>query len=133
MNFKTIETTRKELPQYLQDLIKLTGKRPNKVEVRFNSGTEMHTVYREVWSFGCVVSEHKECRMGSDGEWDTHTTEIYSAPTVMLFKSRHGSYAVITLFGVSENVTTIQEALECSFVAGDGVLEQMSAAVKACE
>lgn len=133
MIFKTVETTRKELPQYLQDLIKLTGKRPNKVEVRLSSGMEMHTVYNQVWSFGCVVSEHKESRMDSGGEWVTHTTEIYSAPTVMLFKNRHGSYAVITLFGVSENVNTIEEALQCSFVAGDGVLEQMSAAVKACE
>lgn len=79
-NTKTFKTS--ELPKSIKALVALTGRRPRKVVVRFQSGpTKVYGAWRtNAKSFGKLVQSENNNWTGSDGEPNVSVSEIWDAP-----------------------------------------------------
>ena len=83
---RTVKYLISELPESLKRLVKMTGFRPKFVEVTFSVGpASVHRYWRtgSVYSLGKKISSVDESYMGSDGESNNSTEDMYSLPTAM--------------------------------------------------
>lgn len=84
----TIELATKNLPHALRQLVKMTGKRPNTVELTFTSElasvtTSFRTV-KQPLSLGKLLDNVNTSWTGSDGESNYQQTMTFSGPVVIV-------------------------------------------------
>lgn len=96
-----------QLPAVLRSLVKSTGCRPTKVEVRFSEGPAcVFSNYstRKVVSIGKALATNNAGWVGSDSEYNPCTATTYSAPVAEVSNYSRKNYVTVYVGSVPANM-----------------------------